>query len=82
MPALAAAAVRVGFCKVEENPFGPLQDQAVAPVAEPERLNVVPAHTGSGEAVADTSVGTDVVTTTLDVLATVPLPQTLLAVSV
>ena len=35
-----------GFCKAEENPFGPVQLYVAPLTATVERLSVVPVHTG------------------------------------
>lgn len=47
----------VGLCNEEVKPLGPVQLQAVAPVAVPVKVNVLPTQIGFGEADALTPVG-------------------------
>ena len=57
-PAPAAVILgMVGFCDVEVKLFGPVQLQAVAPVALPVNVKVLPAQIGVGLAEAVTAVG-------------------------
>lgn len=60
--------------------MGPLHEYAVASVAEPVSVNVLPEHNVVADAEAETEIGV-LLTVTLAVVAVV-LPQLLLAVSV
>ena len=75
IPAEAVPTVNdAGTRSVEVNPFGPLHEYDVAPVAAPVSVNVLPEHIDVADGVAVTLVGTLFTVTGVVVIVDVPHP--------